>query len=303
MGPRVLSALLTALLLCAPPAAAQIKRVDTGQVTLIYFDVTESYLVPHAVQSLDVSLDFQHRIFGFDPNEHVYVLLADFSDSADAGAGVTPRNLLVIQIAPLNYAFETIAANDRIILIMNHELVHVATMGQPAGADRVFRRLFGGKVSEIKEQPETILYGYVTAPRTYAPRWYHEGIAVFSDTWMNGGIGRAQGGWDEMVFRAMVRDGAVFHDPLGLVSAGTKIDFQLQINSYLYGTRFMTWLADRYSPEQLVAWTSRKPGSKGYYASQFKQVFHRSLEDAWAEWVTFEKAFQEKNLAAIRKYP
>jgi len=302
MRPRAALAILVALVSCTP-AAAQIKRVDTGQVTVVYLDVTESYLVPHAVQSLNTSLEFQRRVFSFDSKDQVYVALWDFSDQADGGASVTPRNRVQVQIAPLGYAFETIAANDRIILIMNHELVHVSTMGQPARSDRVWRRLFQGKVSEIKEQPETIAYGYVTAPRTYAPRWFHEGIAVFADTWMNGGIGRAQGGWDEMVFRAMVRDGAVFHDPLGLVSEGTKIDFQLQINSYLYGQRFMSWLADRYTPEKLVEWTSRRKGSRAYYATGFKQVYHRSIENAWAEWVGFEKAFQNKNLEAIRKYP
>jgi len=233
----------------------------------------------------------------------VYVLLADFSDGADAGASVTPRNRISIQIAPLGYAFETIAANDRLILIMNHEMVHVATMGQPAGADKFFRGLFAGKVSTIKEQPETAIYSYLTAPRLYAPRWFHEGAAVFTDTWMDGGIGRAQGGWDEMVFRAMVKDNAHIYDPLGLASEGTKIDFQLQINAYLYGTRFVTWLADRYSPAQVVDWVSRKPGSRAYYSSQFKKVFDRSLEDAWAEWISFEKTFQQKNLEAIRKYP
>ncbi len=302
MSRRAVALAFLAALFVALPAAAQLARVDAGQITVIYFDFTESYLVPHIVESGFASLDFQHKIFGFDPKERVYVLLADFSDGADAGAGVTPRNRLSIQIAPLAYTFETIAANDRMILIMNHELVHIATMGQPAGSDRVFRRLFGGKVSTTKEQPETIAYAYATAPRLYAPRWYHEGIAVFSDTWMDGGIGRAQGGWDEMVFRAMVKDNAHIYDPLGLVSEGTKIDFQLQTNAYLYGTRFMTWLADRYSPEQLVEWTSRRPGSRGYYATEFKRVFHRSLEDAWAEWITYEKAFQQKNLAEIRKY-
>ena len=291
------------VLLAAVPAAAQLKTVDVGQVLLVYFDPTETYLVPHAVRSLLTSLEFQRRTFGFDPKSKVVVLLADFSDSADAGASVTPRDRLAIQIAPLGYAFETIAANDRLILIANHELVHIATMGLPAGADRVWRGLFAGKVSTIGEQPETALYSYLTTPRLYAPRWFHEGAAVFTDTWMDGGIGRAQGGWDEMVFRAMVRDRAPFHDPLALVSEGTKIDFQLQINSYLYGTRFMTWLAYRYSPEQLVAWVSRKSGSRGYYAAQFRKVYNRSIEDAWADWVRFEQEFQKKNLESIRKFP
>ena len=157
--------------------------------------------------------------------------------------------------------------------IMNHELVHVATMDQAAGSDRMFRRLFGGKVLPVTEQPESILYFYLTSPRVAAPRWFHEGIAVFVDTWMAGGLGRVQSGYDEMVFRAMVRDNAPFYNPLGLVSKGTDVDFQLEINSYLYGTRFMTWLARRYSPEQLIEWTARREGSRAYYAAQFRKVF------------------------------
>ena len=69
----------------------------------------------------------------------------------------------------------------------------------------------------VAEQPESILYFYLTTPRVAAPRWYHEGSAVFVDTWMAGGIGRAQSGYDEMVFRAMVKDDTPFYDPLGLV--------------------------------------------------------------------------------------
>jgi hypothetical protein len=136
-----------------------------------------------------------------------------------------------------------------------------------------------------------------------APRWYHEGIAVFIDTWMAGGLGRAQSGYDEMVFRAMVRDGARFYDPLGLVSEGTKVDFQLQINSYLYGTRFMMWLANTYSPEQLIEWVRRQEGSRAYYASHFEKIYGRSLADAWSAWIEWERGFQQKNLEAIRQYP
>src|SRR4029078_177421 len=124
--------------------------------------------------------------------------------------------------------------------IMNHELVHVIAMDQTTGADRIFRRLFGGTVLPVDRQPESVLYFYLTSPRVAAPRWFHEGAAVFVDTWESGGTGRAQGAYDEMVWRAMVRANALFYDPLGLVSEGTKIDFQVEVNSYLYGTRFMT---------------------------------------------------------------
>ena len=91
-----------------------------------------------------------------------------------------PRNNLAVSLAPLSSPFETIAANERMNMIMNHELVHVVDDGPGRASDRMFRRLFGGKVLPIAEQPESILYFYLTAPRVAAPRWYHEGIACFS---------------------------------------------------------------------------------------------------------------------------
>ena len=296
--------LLFALALPGPNAvSAQLATFETPGLRLVYIDPTETFLVPHAARTFLNSLAFQRRLFEFEPSDDITLLLTDFSDTGNAGATVVPRNVLTVDIAPLNFAFETIAGNERMNIIMNHELVHVATMDQAAGSDRVFRRLFGGKVMPIREQPESILYFLLTTPRVAAPRWYHEGVAVFVDTWMAGGLGRAQSGYDEMVFRSMVRDGTPLYDPLGLVSEGTKIDFQLQINSYLYGTRFITWLATRYSPADVVEWVSRKEGSRAYYTSQFRHVFRTSLEDAWAEWTRDEREFQLRNLETIRKHP
>ena len=282
---------------------AQLAVLETAGLRLVYLDPSEKFLVPHAARTFLNSLEFQRKILDFEPRDPVTVLLTDFADAGNAGATVVPRNNVTVDIAPLNSAFETIAGNERMNIIMNHELVHLSTMDPPSSGDRAFRKLFGGKVMPVEEQPETILYFLLTTPRVAAPRWYHEGIAVFLDTWMAGGLGRAQGGYDEMVFRSMVRDGTPLYDPLGLVSEGTKIDFQLQVNSYLYGTRFMTWLARRYSPEKVIEWVSRRPGSRAYYATQFRHVFGISLEEAWSAWDKDEHDFQQRNLEAIRKYP
>ena len=285
------------------PARAQLRRIETPELRLVYLDPTETFLVPHAARTFLNSLAFQRRLFTFDPRDPITVLLLDFQDSGNAGASVVPYNSVMVQVAPLSFAFETIAGNDRMNIVMNHELVHVATMDQAASLDRAFRIAFRGKVAPVPEQPESMLYFFLTSPRVAAPRWFHEGIAVFVDTWMAGGLGRAQGGYDEMVFRSMVRDGSPFYDPLGLVSEGTKIDFQVEVNSYLYGTRFMTWLARRYTPEKVIEWVSRHDGSRAYYSTQFSHVFGTSLDTAWAAWVVDEHVFQQRNLDAIRAYP
>src|SRR4029077_13365407 len=112
-----------------------------------------------------------------------------------------------------------------------------------------------------------------------------------------------QGGYDEMVFRAMVRDDAHFYDPLGLVSRGVKVDFQVTTNAYLYGTRFFTWLAYAYSPEKVIEWVRRDQDSKRYFYDQFQYVFGIPLEKAWQEWIVFEREFQRRNLAEVRKFP
>jgi hypothetical protein len=120
---------------------------------------------------------------------------------------------------------------------------------------------------------------------------------------MSGGIGRAQGAYDEMVFRSMVRDDAHFYSNLGIVSEGIGIDFQVGINAYLYGTRFISYLAYEYSPEQVLEWLGRDQDSERNYAKQFARVFSSPLETQWDQWITWEKSFQAKNLSRVRQTP
>ncbi len=48
---------------------------------------------------------------------------------------------------------------------------------------------------------------------------------------------------------------------------------------------------------------NRSDSSKKFYASQFENVFGLTVDDAWEDWIEFEKDFQWKNIEAIREYP
>jgi hypothetical protein len=288
---------------CAPAGAQGLQSLETQDLRLLYFDPSQTYLVPHAARSFENSLRSQRKIFDYDPFEKVTVLLKDFSDYGNAGALPVPRNAVIVDIAPRALTFETAAPTERLYTWMNHELVHLVTTEQTTAADRRLRKFFSGKVQAISDHPETMFYQYLTTPRLASPRWYHEGMAVFMQTWMAGGLGRAQGGYDEMVFRSMVRDDSHFYDPLGLVSSGTMVDFQVGVNAYLYGTRFLSYLAYTYSPDKLVSWVTRTEGSKRYYASQFKLVFGLPLDEAWQDWIDWEHEFQKANLVSVGQFP
>jgi len=288
----------------APANAApfELDYMETDDLLLIYQDPFQTYLVPHISKSFHNSVEFQRYLFDWDPHEKTTVILTDFSDYGNAGASVSPRNSVSVYIAPSNRTLETLPGNERTFMIMNHEMTHVSTMDAANQQDLRWRRFFGGKPRQTDQHPESILYNYLATPRLSAPRWYQEGSATFIETWMSGGVGRAQGAYDEMVFRSMVRDDAHFYSNLGIVAEGSSVDFQGMVNAYLYGTRFMSYLSYEYSPEMLVAWLKRGEDSERYYAKQFEKVFGLPLGESWNQWIAFEHDFQQKNLAAVREH-
>ncbi len=286
-----------------PTEEIDLNRIETKDLRLLYFDPAETYLTPYIARSFLNSMAFQKRFWGWRPWDKTTVLLKDFSDYGNAAARASPNNAILVDIAPLSQTFETFSAGERFFTLMNHEPVHVATMDVWDDADAGWRRFFHGKPMPLQDHPESILYNYLATPRVNVPRWYLEGSAVFMETWMAGGFGRAQGAYDEMVFRAMVRDRARFFSPLGLESEGTAIDFQVGVNDYLYGTRFFSYLALTRTPEKVVQWLRRDNGSAGYYSVQFKKVFNQSLDDAWRDWIAWEHDFQARNLASVSQYP
>ena len=305
MRARVLCFFLLALapLVCAAEENPLGMSYDESEdLHLIYFD-SLSFMTPHTVRTFTNSIAWQKKMFGWVPSQRTTVLLKDLSDYGNATAIVAPRSRLLFDIAPQSRAFETNPASERMYSLMNHELIHIAAGDVAADEDRSWRRFFFGKVSPNPDHPESLLYSYLTIPRYTAPRWMIEGIAVFAETWMNGGIGRAQGGYDEMVFREMVRDNVTFYDPLSLVSRGVRVEFNNVASAYLYGTRFITWLAYAHTPEKVIAWIRRDEGSKRYYADQFEHVFGVSIDAAWQDWIRFEQDFQRANLAEVRKFP
>ena len=292
-----------AVVLGTSPVRAGLDFVETDTLQITYFDPAETYLVPYAIQCFVSGLAAHRKLFAYVPDGRVNVLLQDFSDRANASTIAAPRNRIFLDIAPSIEPYETVSSAERFAWTAVHELTHVVMNDRPSPADARFRRLFHGKVAVDAAHPETLLYDYLTVPRSTAPRWYQEGGAVFMETWLSGGVGRAQGGYDEMVFRAMVLDNARFYDPLGLVSKGTEIDFQTGANAYLYGTRFMDYLALTYGPQRLLSWWRRDADSRRYYADDFQRVYGLPLAQSWQQWIDWEHGFQQQNLRAAREHP
>jgi hypothetical protein len=289
---------------CAPYGlAAQFQTLETRDLRLVYTSPLQSYLVPQVERTFQNALQFHRRLFDYSPGGRINVLMHDLWHYGNAGARPLPENHITIGIGPYAHDYESAPAPERMASNLNHEMAHIVTVDKATSSDRFFRSVFLGKVTPKAEVPLSMLYGYLTTPRWYSPRWYLEGIATYLETWMNGGLGRAIGPYDEMVFRTLVRDSATIYDVVGLESEGTTIDFQVGVNSYLYGTRFVSYLALQYGNDSLLAWFNRTRGSRRYFTSQFRQVYGRSLEEEWSRWIAWERDWQHANLDSIRRHP
>src|SRR4051812_12532085 len=287
-----------------PPDASgfHLSTLETKNLSLLYIDPIQTYLTPYLGRAFENALAFHEKQFHWKPWERTTILLKDFSDYGNAAALASPSNMVLLDAAPLSLSMETFSPGERFFTLNNHELAHVAAIDVWNKHDAWWRRFLGGKPVPLQKHPESILYNYLTSPRNLTPRWYMEGSAVFFETWMAGGLGRAQGGYDEMVWRAKVHDKTRIFSPLGLESEGTQVDFQVGANSYLYGTRFFSYLALTYGANKTVEWLRRSEDSKAFYATQFRHVFGRPLDDVGNDWIAFERKFQEQNLAALAQY-
>jgi hypothetical protein len=279
-----------------------LSTLETKDLTLLYIDPIQTYLTPYIGRAFENSLRFHERNLQWKPWEPVTILLKDFADYGNAAALGSPSDMVLLDVAPLSLSMETFSPGERFYTLMNHELTHVGTIDAWNSHDAFWRHFLGRKPAPIQKHPESIIYNFLTSPRNLTPRWYMEGSAVFMETWMAGGLGRAQGGYDEMVWRAKIHDHSRIFSPLGLESEGTQIDFQVGANSYLYGTRFFSYLALTYGPEKAVEWLRRSEDSKAFYSDQFQHVFGRPLDQAWNEWLAFEHKFQDENLARLAQY-
>ncbi len=280
-----------------------LSTLETKNLSLLYIDPLQTYLTPYIGRAFENSLAFHERNLRWKPWEPVTILLKDFADYGNAAALGSPSDMVLLDVAPLSLSMEAFSPGERFFTLMNHELTHVGTIDAWNSRDAFWRRFLGGKPVPLQKHPESILYNFLTSPRNLTPRWYMEGSAVFMETWMAGGLGRAQGAYDEMVFRAKVRDHTRIYSALGLESEATQTDFQVGANSYQYGTRFFSYLALTYGPEKTVEWLRRSEDSKAFYANQFQHVFGKPLDSAWQDWIAFEHKFQDENLARLAQYP
>lgn len=301
--------LIISVLVALQLPAQTIYEYSRDDATMLFFNKNISQYIPFITRQYQDGKYLHTDIWHLSPTgskdaiQPPMMMITDWEDDGNGGVTSIPCNTISIGMAPMNFSYFISPSTERYHHLFRHEYTHTVMTDKTAASDRWWRSFTGGKFIVDAQHPFSAMWSYLGSPRWYAPRWYHEGIACFLETWLGGGMGRALGGYDEMYFRSLVNENSTLYSVIGLETEGSVKDFQLGTNSYLYGTRFTNYLGLKYGVDSLLRFYNRTEDSKKFFNSQFQKVYGKSLRKVWDDWIDYEHQHQKEQLAKVREYP
>ena len=182
--------------------------------------------------------------FNWQPEEKTQLVLIDDSDFTNGMAVTIPYNTIFVQTVPPSIASALGEYDDWLKVLITHEYAHIITSDPVRGYWKVTRSIFG-KPLPSSDPLSQLLFLASAPPNTFMPRWWHEGMATWSESEYTG-QGRGKGSYYDMVFRT-----AVAEDQVPRVDEiNGDVPYWPRGNlPYLYGYRLHKYLSDTYGKD------------------------------------------------------
>ncbi|RJP82372.1 MAG: hypothetical protein C4522_03495 [Desulfobacteraceae bacterium] len=207
----ILFVFITSLVFSGPSAAYEtpvfpihekaLER-ETEHFRFIYQEPLEE-TVPLIAAYFEEAYAVLTPIFNWQPSGKTTVLLQDGFDTHNGWSTTVPQNVMSLYIAgptPVTSIFQDGNYMKRTIY---HELTHLISMDMRLGYSKYFSRVFG------KVEPTDVvsmgLFLFTSSPVQLAPRWFLEGMSIWSETEFCP-PGRGRSTYADMLFRLAVRD-------------------------------------------------------------------------------------------------
>jgi hypothetical protein len=188
---------------------------------------------------------------GYAPDSRTELLVTDTSESANGSATALPYNAIRLFVtspddfSPLN------DYDDWYLSLVTHEHTHILHVDNISGAASVVNAILGKTYS----------------PNQAQPRWFTEGLATMFESAQTSG-GRLRSSIFDMFMRAdVLEDNFAGLDDV----CGSPQRWPQGSIWYLYGSRFVSWIAETYGMNVL------KAVSKDYGSSTLPWAINRSI--------------------------
>ena len=230
--------LLAALIACLP------REARAGDPYLRWYTVETPHFRVHfhggledaAQRTANLAEDAHARMvpqLGWKPPEVIHIVLTDTSDSANGSAQVLPRNVIRMYMAAPGDMHVLGDYDDWLLHLLTHEHVHILHLDNVTGLPALYNALFGKTL----------------APNQAQPKWIIEGLAVALESEHTGG-GRIRSTQFDMYLRADVLENNIA--TLDQISNDSR-RWPSGNLWYLYGGRFVAWIASVYGPDVFAA--------------------------------------------------
>ncbi|MBF0106818.1 MAG: PD40 domain-containing protein [Deltaproteobacteria bacterium] len=203
---------------------------------------------------------------GWTPKGRTHVVLTDKTDLANGMATVMPYNYVLLYVAPPTVDSSLSHYKDYHRLLFNHEFAHILHIDKHSRVATPFRYLFGK----------------IVAMNGATPSWMREGMAVYEESRVDEGFGRANSYYTDMVMRtSVVEDKFPKIDQI----AGSSSYFPEGKGPYLFGGEFFDWLALKYGEDRMYKYQDLYASGLWVFSlnNKARRVYGKSFYKLWDE--------------------
>lgn len=241
-------------------------------------------LEPIARRIIVLSETIHERVSGgmmYSPGVKTEMVLTDNTDSANGSATPVPYNAINLYVTAPGDISALGDYDDWYLGLVTHEYTHILHTGNISGVASVANAIFGRTF----------------APNSAQPRWVIEGLAVLFESDYSSG-GRVRSSLFDTFLRADVLEDNIAR--LDQISANAQ-RYPFGNLFYLYGSRFLRWIADVYGDDVMPAVSA----DYGAAAIPFgvnraiRRQTGRTYEELYGAWVAHLKTHYGEMVKAI----
>jgi Tol biopolymer transport system component len=221
------------------------------------------------------------------PRGRTHIVISDHVDISNGSATPFPLNRIEVYVsAPGGDPTSPIAYyDDWLDLVITHEYAHILHLDQARGIPRLLRTLLG-------RNPATF-------PNALSPLWMTEGLATYVESEVTE-AGRVKGTFLDMILRTAAIEKRW---PREAQASGLTPFWPGGSARYLYGGKFLTWVARKHGSDALARYFNEYAGRliPFMHNRTAKHVFGASISQLWNEWSREQQAAYHADLERLRQ--
>jgi hypothetical protein len=229
------AAIVIGTLVVAAESGAQVQDPDlvwrtirTSRFDIHYHEPLGELAQEVATVAHRVDRGLRERL-GYGTDERVQIVVSDHTDTANGRAGVIPRNVIRLFVGCPEDLSPLSDYDDWLTQLVSHEHTHILHLNQIGGIPAVINSILGKTY----------------APNQAQPRWFTEGLATYQESVQTSG-GRLRSSIFDMYLRM---DALENRQPrLDQLSSEAR-RWPHGTLPYLYGARFINYIAETYGRE------------------------------------------------------